>query len=54
MSEMMTEYEKWGENEYHDPKLCEECEYFSCSVCSNGPRGREYRIAIAEQHMCRY
>lgn len=41
-------YEKWGNNEFHDPKLCETCEFDSCPVCSNGPREMEYRRAEAE------
>lgn len=41
----------WGNNEYHDPKLCETCEFDSCLVCSNGPRGKEYRRAEVESQL---
>ena len=44
-------YEKWGNNEWHDPSLCKTCEYDTCSVCSNGPRGDEYRRAMAEKRL---
>ncbi len=48
MEESNMTYETWGNNEFHDPKLCENCEYDSCPVCSNGPREMEYRRAEAE------
>ena len=38
----MTEYKTWGNNEFHNPKLCEKCEYGTCGVCDNGPRDSEY------------
>ncbi len=46
----MTKYEKWGNNEFHYPTLCDECE-FDCRFCSNGPRGKEYRRAEAESRL---
>lgn len=48
---MKTTYEKWGNNEWHDPSLCETCENCTCAVCSNGPRGSEYDRAIAEERL---
>lgn len=50
----MTEYETWGNNEHHNPKLCEKCEYGTCGVCDNGPRDSEYRRAIAERNIKDY
>lgn len=47
----MIKYEKWGNNEYHNPELCKNCEYDSCPVCSNGPKLGEYRRAEAESRM---
>lgn len=28
----MTEYETWGNNEHHNPKLCEKCEYGTLKI----------------------
>lgn len=44
-------YEKWGNNEWHCPEFCKDCESDSCQVCSNGPRLAEYRRAQAESRM---
>lgn len=44
-------YVKWGNNEYHDPSICLNCEYDSCPVCSNGPRLEEYRRATAKARL---
>ena len=44
-------YEKWGNNEWHDPSICKGCEFDSCPVCSNGPRLKEYRRAEAEIYL---
>lgn len=43
-------YEKWGNNNYHNPSFCEDCEE-DCRFCSNGPRGPEYRRAQIEYSM---
>ena len=51
MSEYKVEYEKWGNNEYHDPKICENCEYGTCQVCSNGPRDDAYKRAEARRRI---
>lgn len=48
---MALSYEKWGNNDFHDPELCKGCEYGSCQVCSNGPRLAEYRRAQAESQL---
>lgn len=37
----------WGNNKFHDPSFCENCEH-DCRFCSNGPRLEEYRRAQAE------
>ena len=47
----MIKYEKWGNNEYHNPEICKNCEYDSCLVCSNGPRGVKYERAVAEARL---
>lgn len=44
-------YEKWGNNEYHDPEVCKNCESNNCKFCSNGPRQGAYRRAMAESRM---
>ena len=44
-------FETWGNNKYHDPRFCKGCESDSCSVCSNGPRGRQYKIAMANERI---
>ena len=44
-------FEKWGNNEYHDPRFCKDCDHDSCLVCSNGPRGKEYMKAEAESRL---
>ena len=49
--ESKIKYEKWGNNEWHDPEVCKNCESDSCPVCSNGPRGMEYRRAEAEYYL---
>ena len=54
MTEQKTEYKKWGNNEFHNPKICEDCEYDTCSRCDNGPRGAEYRRAIVEAEWKNY
>lgn len=46
----MSKYEKWGNNDFHRPELCENCTY-DCSRCDNGPRGVEYRRAVAEARL---
>ena len=48
---MVLKYERWGNNEYHYPKFCEDCESDSCLVCSNGPKGRQYKIAMGEERI---
>lgn len=42
---------KLGNNEHHEPEICEHCQSNTCAVCSNGPRGIEYRQAEAEARM---
>ena len=44
-------YKKWGNNEFHDPKVCENCEYDTCPVCDNGPRGDAYKRAEARRRL---
>ena len=44
-------YEKWGNNEWHNPAICENCEYNTCETCSNGFRGEAYQRAIAEERL---
>ena len=46
--------EKWGNNEFHNPEICKNCECDTCTVCSNGPRGEDYRRAVAEARMMNY
>lgn len=46
MTEYKPKYEKWGNNEFHNPEFCKDCE-LDCALCSNGPRGVEYRRAEA-------
>lgn len=40
--------ETLGNNKWHDPEICKTCEGYDCTLCSNGPRGRDYRQAEAE------
>ena len=47
---MGIKYEKWGNNEYHCPDICKDCES-DCQVCSNGPRLGPYRRAEAESRL---
>lgn len=47
-------YKTWGNNKFHNPELCKNCQYDTCGRCSNGPRGNEYRRAIAEQNIKDY
>ena len=44
-------FETWGNNKFHDPEFCKSCIHDSCRVCSNGPRGREYKVAMAEERI---
>lgn len=48
---MAIKYEKWGNNEFHDPTMCEEDCPYNCATCSNGPRGVEYKRAVAEARL---
>ena len=43
--------ETWGNNDWHDPEICEHCSFDSCPTCSNGPRLKEYRRAEAELYL---
>lgn len=47
----MSKYTKWGNNEFHDPDMCLNCESNTCPVCSNGPRGAEYKRAEARARL---
>ena len=47
-------YETWGNNKFHNPELCKNCQYGTCGRCSNGPRDDEYKRAIAEQNIKDY
>ena len=51
MSKKTDDFEKWGNNEWHDPEVCKNCESNSCQVCSNGPRLGAYRRAMAEARL---
>lgn len=44
----------FGNNPYHDPSICEDCEMDTCALCSNGFRGHEYRRAEAEMNWPRH
>ena len=47
-------YEKWGNNEFHDPEICKNCTMDTCPVCSNGPRLETYKRAEAEARLKEY
>ena len=47
---MTVKRETWGNNEWHYPDLCEDCDG-DCRFCSNGPRGEAYQRAEAESRM---
>lgn len=48
---MKDEYKTWGNNKFHNPNICKDCEMDTCMVCSNGPRLEEYRRAEAESRL---
>ena len=50
MEEYKPKYEKWGNNEFHNPEFCKDCE-LDCSICSNGPRGDAYKRAEAMRRL---
>ena len=51
MEETKTRYVRWGNNEFHDPSICEDDCPYNCSTCSNGPRGDDYKRAEARRRI---
>ena len=40
----MAEYESWGWNDFHDPEICEYCDFDDCATCDNGPNNKQRRV----------
>lgn len=42
----MTKYETWGWNEFHEPEICEYCDFDDCATCDNGPNNKKRRRRV--------
>lgn len=41
----MQKCETWGWNEFHEPEICEYCDFDNCDVCDNGPNKKRINHA---------